>query len=238
MAAQQANMGAQNAANRAVFVADCLNAGNSADVCNARTYGQTPVGGYTSDAFVQGPQLLQDAAGNFVAWPGSAAGGSGGSTGGGASVFTFTNLTSGDNSNFKVGDRWQIQISGAAPNAPVSVNGGMNGANALTPMGSTDASGNYTRNGQMSQAEVGSWQETWRVNNQILNTFTFKVSPAGTAAGGTGTGGGQSTQTTSSITKSVFGTLPGGSVSIGGMNIPVWGLGLAAVALFFMMRGK
>jgi hypothetical protein len=156
-------------------------------------------------------------------------------------VFTFTNLTSGNNSSFVVGDRWEVRISGAAPNAPVSVNGGMNGANALTPMGSTDASGNYTRNGQMTQAEVGSWQEAWRVNNQIIASFTFKVSPAGTATTsgtGTGTGGGQSTQTTSSISKSVSGALPGGSVSIGGMDIPVWGLGLAAVALFFMMRGK
>jgi hypothetical protein len=66
LAVEAQNLQALNDANRRVFVQNCLNAGNSAAVCAARTYGQTPAGGYTSDAFVQGGQFIQDAAGNFV----------------------------------------------------------------------------------------------------------------------------------------------------------------------------
>jgi hypothetical protein len=167
----------------------------------------------------------------------------GSSTGGGSapSSFAFTNLTSGDNSNFKVGDRWEIRIQGA-PNSPVSMNGGRNGENKDFPMGSTDGAGKFTANGQMTAGEIGNWSEAWRVNNQIVASFTFRVLPAGSASGDTtftgNTGGAQSIKTTqSSISKSVFDTLPGGSVSIGGNEFPVWGLAVAAVAAFFIFKG-
>lgn len=66
LAVEAQNLQALNDANRAVFVRNCLNAGNSPADCAARTYGQTPAGGYTSDAYVQGKQYTQDAGGKFV----------------------------------------------------------------------------------------------------------------------------------------------------------------------------
>ncbi len=239
-AVEQQNLGLDNNANRAVFVADCLATYPQPTDCYTRTYDQTPVGGYTSDSQAQGPQLYENAGGQFVTPPPSAFGittpppqtGSGSA---GAARLSFTNLTSGNNSSFKVGDRWQIQISGAPPNAPVSVNGGMNGANVLSAQGSTDANGNWSLNGQMDQSQVGSWQETWRVNNQIVQSLSFTVSPSGSVVTSTSTGGGTQTST-SSTSSSLFGTLPGGSVSIGGTSIPVLALGAAVVVLILVMK--
>lgn len=66
LAAQQGNFQVDNDANRAVFVQDCLNTVPQPPDCLTRTYGQTPAGGYTSDAIVQGGQLILDARGNVV----------------------------------------------------------------------------------------------------------------------------------------------------------------------------
>lgn len=249
LAAQQQNMAANDAANRAVFVSGC-NADWAANAeqyrargmavppndCAYRGYGQTNVG---AEYLPGTPQAIIDwrNANPGGGSPGPAAGGSGaGPQNSAGAQFTFTNLTSGDNTNFKVGDRWEIVISGAAPNAPVLMNGGLNGANSPYPMGNTDASGTFRANGQMGQAEIGNWSEAWRVNNQIVASFSFNVKPAGSSSGTTaGTTGGGQTVTTSS--KSVFDTLPGGSISVGGMDVPVWALGLAAVAAFFMFKG-
>lgn len=251
-AAQQANMAADSAANRAVFVADCENAWaqNAAqyralgmevppDDCQYRGYGLTQPGTTGSfTGYLPGtPQAIIDwrNANPGGGSPGPAAGAA--PVGGGAPVFTFTNLTSGNNSSFLVGDRWEVRITGAEPGRGVSVTGGKDGALDNTQMGLVGPDGTYTRNGQMTQAEVGNWVEAWRVNNQIIASFTFKVSPAAaapTVPTTSSTGSGQTTPTTPS-SKSVGGTLPGGSVSIGGMDVPVWALGLGAVALFFVL---
>lgn len=66
LAVEAQNLQLLNDANRKVFVQNCLNAGNSAADCAARTYGQTPAGGFTSDAFTQGGQYLENSAGHFV----------------------------------------------------------------------------------------------------------------------------------------------------------------------------
>jgi hypothetical protein len=155
----------------------------------------------------------------------------------GAAQFSFTNLTSGDNATFKVGDRWEIRISGATPNAPVSVNGGLNGANVLTQMGNTDASGRFTLNGQMEQSQVGSWIEAWRVNNQIIASFSFRVSPAGSVVDGgpVAPAAPPRTTTTTSFTD-VLSSMPGGSVEIGGMEIPWMALGIGAIALLLVIK--
>lgn len=250
-AANDANIAADAGANRAVFVQNCnrdwqanaeryrqLGMAVPPNDCDYRGYGLTPAGstgGYSG--YVAGtPQ-------NIIDWrnanpgggsPGPAAGGAGPANSAGARL-AFTNLTSGDNTNFKVGDRWEIVISGAAPNAPVSMNGGKDGANSLFPMGNTDASGTFRTNGQMGQGEIGSWSEAWRVNNQIVSSFSFRVSPSGSVTNTTAgnTGGGQTVKTT----PSVFDTLPGGSIQIGGNDIPVLALGAAAIVAFFLFKG-
>ncbi len=238
-AVEQQNFQLRNNANYSVDLANCLATVPTPPDCYQRTFGLTPAGGFTSDAQTQGPQLYQDANGNFVTvTPGmisplaTAPPGPGSGSAGNAKL-TFTNLTSGNNSSFKVGDRWQLTITGAAVNSPVTVNGGMNGANVLSSQGSTDGNGNFTLNGQMTQDQVGQWSETWRVNNQIVQSFTFSVVPSGSVvAGGSAATGG----TGQTVPKTTQNFLSGSSVSIGGTSVPVWALGLAAVAVFFMVK--
>ena len=234
LAAQQQNMQGANNANFTVDYTDCVGQGINPATCAARTYGLTPTGGYTSDAQTQGPQLYQDGSGNFVT-PGviytgpplQATSGVPGASGG-TVVFSFTNLTSGNTSVFNVGDRWQIQISGAQPNAPVSLTGGQNGGNITTAMGTTDSSGSFATNGQMSAAEVGSWTEKWTVGGAQVASFSFTVNPAAGTSSTAATGG--------TVTGSMSDLLSA-STTIGGSSIPDWALiGGAVVLLFLMMK--
>ena len=146
----------------------------------------------------------------------------------GAAQFSFTNLTSGNNSSFNVGDRWQIQISGAAPNSPVAVRGGQNGANVTSTMGTTDSTGSWSYNGQMTQAQVGPWSETWTVGGaQVGPSFSFTVNPApGTAAA---TGG--------SVTGSMSDLLSA-STTVGGTSIPDIALIAAGLVVLFLVMKK
>ena len=259
LAAQQQNMAADSAANKSVFVANC----NSDWEANAAAYRARGMAVPPNDCAYRGYGLTQPGTtGSFVGYvagtpqeiidwrnanpgggsPGPAAGGPvQGSPG--VPQLSFTNLTSGDNSNFKVGDRWQVVISGAQPGRGVSLYGGKDGVLANSQMGLVDSSGRFTLNGQMDQGQVGSWSEAWAVNNQQLASFSFKVSPGSTTAppstSNTGAGGPiLKTPAAGGAVPSIQNTL-GGTVSIGGIDVPVWGLGLAGVAiLFFMMRGR
>ena len=242
-AVQQQRFQLANNANFQVDYANCVGQGLDPSVCASRTYGLTPAGGYTSDAGAGpgGSQLIVDANGNPVLAPPPVytgpplpgmTPGSGGGQGSTHTVLAFTNLTSGDNTNFKVGDRWQIKITGAAPNAPVTVSGGMSGGSTfasqgMTSQGTTDSSGNFTMNGQMDQSQIGSWSESWSIAGAPISSFSFNVSAVGSTGGGTA----PSTSTTS-----VFGTLPGGSVTIGGTSVPWLAIGAGVVALFLLMR--
>lgn len=88
---------------------------------------------------------------------------------------SLQNLSTGNAATLKVGDNWRISISGATPNAPVSVNGGKNGSMASTPMGSTDANGNFVLTGTITPDEVGLWAEQWYVGQQNSGLITFTV---------------------------------------------------------------
>jgi hypothetical protein len=243
LAAQQQDFQLANNANFVVDYTNCVNSGLAPTICASRTYGLTPAGGYTSDAGggPGGTPLILDANGNPVSgvpvYSGLPLPGMTPSTGGAPtatpSSILFTNLTSGNNSKLTVGDRWQIQISNAARNAPVAVTGGQNGANATTPMGTTDSSGNWTSNGQVTADMIGSWQEAWSVGGQPVGTISFSVVPAGgspSTSPSTSTGAGQS------VTGS-FAELLSKTTVIGGASIPDWALvGAGLVVVFLMMR--
>jgi hypothetical protein len=254
LAWQQTQFQANNNANFQVFYSDCVAQGLDPSVCASRTYGMTPAGGYTSDAGAgpKGSQLILDANGQPISGvpvytgpplPGMPGAGTAPATGSGApttpSSLKFTNLTSGNNSKLTVGDRWQIQITGAARNAPVSVKGGQNGAQDTTPMGSSDSSGNWTSNGQITADQIGSWTEAWTVGGQPVGNFAFTVVPAsgspgsGSGSPGTGSGSGQ-------IVSGSFMDLLSKSTTIGGTSIPDWALvgGALVAAYFLFMRGK
>jgi hypothetical protein len=236
LATEQQNMQLANNANFAVDYQNCVAQGISPAECGAHTYGLTPAGGFTSDSGYNRPTIMVDANNNPVAspypvytggpLPGSPASGSGAS-------INFTNLSSGNPSKLTVGDRWQIQISNAAKNAPVSVMGGQNGANSTTAMGTTDSAGNWTSNGQVSADMIGSWQEAWSVGGRPVGNISFSVVPAGT------TSTSKTPATGGSITGS-FVDLLSKTTLIGGSAIPDWALvGAALVAGYFLfMRGK
>jgi hypothetical protein len=241
LAAQQQNFQLDNNANFKVDYANCVAQGLDPGVCAGRTYGLTPAGGYTSDAGggPGGSQAIMDANGNIVAAPPPVytgpslipAGGSNPPAQGSPSSVVFTNLTSGNAAVLKVGDRWQIVITGAARNAPVSVTGGQNGAHDTTPMGSTDSAGNWKSNGQITGDQIGSWVEAWTVGGQPVGTFSFTV-PGGTS-------GSASTSPTGGSVTGSFTDFLNKSVTVGGSSIPDWALiGAGLVAVFFLMRGK
>lgn len=245
LAAQQQNMQLANNANFVVDYTNCVNQGLSPATCAGRTYGLTPTGGFTSDASVTGPQVIVDANGNPVGAPPpvytgpplAGAGSNPPAQGGFQSSLKFTNLTSGNNSKLQVGDRWQIQISNAGRNAPVAVTGGQNGANAITPMGSTDSNGNWTSNGQITADQIGSWTEAWTVGGQPVGNFAFTVVPAAVPGS---TPSSSTTPSTGQTTAGSFMDLLNKTTVIGGTTIPDWALvgGALVAAYFLFMRGK
>jgi len=81
----------------------------------------------------------------------------------------FVNLTTGDGTHLKVGDRWALTITGDA-NVNVEI-GGWQNAVQLTPvsLGQTDTAGVFTMSGQAGRGELGSWRETFQVGGVEWN---------------------------------------------------------------------
>jgi len=166
-----------------------------------------------------------------------------------AATFSFQNLTSGNVSQFNVGDKWQISISGTQPNMPVWVVGGKNGASSGTQMGQTNGSGAFSLSGQMTADQVGTWQEAWSVGNPAVApaqnvgflAFSVLAPPAtktiDTTGGGGSTGGGGTSTTTT--TTNATGTFDIGSFLTESvfMGIPNWILIAGAGAIFLFMSG-
>ena len=159
---------------------------------------------------------------------------------GGKMIFTTSR---GGTNALQVGDTWQVQITGASPNSPVTVSGSMPGGTFSGPsMGSTDNSGNFSKSGTFDTSTVGSWQETWAVGGAQSGTISFTVAAATTPAGqsiisssgaasggGTATGGSTSAGATSSTSST---TIAGFDLS----SIPWWGWAIGAGVAIFAMR--
>jgi hypothetical protein len=160
-------------------------------------------------------------------------GSTGGSTGSSFPVSVrLINNTGGSNSQFNVGDSWQLMITGP-PNAQVSAAATQNGTSlGTTSMGVTNANGQLLLTGTMSAAQAGTWTESWTVGGQAAGSISFSVAaPSGGSGGGSSTSPpGASSSSSGSITD-----LLSGSVDIGGASIPTVGLivgGLVALWLF------
>jgi hypothetical protein len=161
---------------------------------------------------------------------------------GGALTFTTSR---GDPHAMQVGDTWHVSITGATPNAPVTVSGNMpSGAFTNTPMGTTDGSGNFSKSGQVDASTVGFWAEIWSVGGQASGFVTFTVSPASATAPATPpqtpAAGMPATPPTPPATGS---TNSSTSSIVGGFDlssIPTWGwlLAAAGVALFAFGGGR
>lgn len=102
----------------------------------------------------------------------------------------FTNESTGNSTRLRVGDKWRVEIAGATPNVQVSVRGGRNGATDQTPMGVTDAAGNFAATGTATADQIGRWSETWYVSSVSPGSFGFDIVAAdGTPAGNQPPGG-------------------------------------------------
>lgn len=83
----------------------------------------------------------------------------------------------GNNTHIAGGEQWQLNITGAAPNAPVQMIGTKTGnaAPIIWNAGVTDASGNFMTQGITDPANAGNWMEQWTVGGRLIATLTFSV---------------------------------------------------------------
>jgi hypothetical protein len=144
--------------------------------------------------------------------------------------------TSRGGASLQVGDTWTVSITGASPNAPVTVSGSMPGSTfSGSAMGSTDGSGNFSKSGALDFSTVGAWQESWAVGGAPSGSFSFSVAPQVTPAGNVViNSSGPPAGSTATPAQSVsLPTVAGFDLS----TIPWWGWLAAGGAALFMMKG-
>ena len=106
----------------------------------------------------------------LVGTPGVSAGGS----------VQLQNLTRVGQQNFVVGDTALITVVGT-PGATVSWDPIQNGQDlGAADLGQTDTLGKWSLQGVIAPESVGSWTESWFIDDVLIVTFSFIVVPAGT----------------------------------------------------------
>ena len=169
--------------------------------------------------------------------------------------------------SFRVGDNFAVTVHGS-PGQPVSVSGTQNNVSkGTTPVGTTDATGNFTINGTMTPDTVGNWSETWIVGGAAAPALNYSVAaapggaapstssspsagPAATSSSSTSTtlttpSSSSSTSSTSNSTaanwleQTAF-TIPFIGTETGGYPVPWWEVlvGAGAVALWMYMSSR
>jgi hypothetical protein len=79
------------------------------------------------------------------------------------------NVSRPTSSNFQIGDRFEILITGA-PNQPVSVRTAMHGRTDWGPiLGSTDSTGRWSVSGQFEKRDFGDWNQVWTVGGKLAS---------------------------------------------------------------------
>ena len=79
----------------------------------------------------------------------------------------LVNLSHPFRSEFQIGDRFEIQITGA-PRQPISVRTGRQGRTDWGPViASTDDMGRWSTAAQFEKSDFGSWSEAWTVGGQL-----------------------------------------------------------------------
>lgn len=133
------------------------------------------------------------------------------------------------------GDTWTISISGASPNTQVIVQGGKNGTQDRTPMGTTNGSGNFSLSGTITADSIGSWSETWYVGSAVSGAFNFQVVAAGTVAT---TQGAVPVVPTPAPLTALTAAIPSWFTSTMVDGIPNWALALGAVGVGWFLFGR
>jgi hypothetical protein len=81
----------------------------------------------------------------------------------------LTNVSRLASTEFQIGDRFEIVITGAA-DQPVSVRTTMNGRTDWGPViGRTDISGRWSMTGAFTKSDYGDWSEAWTVGDKLAN---------------------------------------------------------------------
>lgn len=140
---------------------------------------------------------------------------------------------------FQVGDAWKLTITGT-PGQPVAGTASQNGQSlGTTPYGSTDANGQLVLTGAMDASTVGNWSELWTVGTVSAPVLAFSVSPAPAAPAGAPIGGAApaGAPAASSSTTSGISDFLTQSVSIAGMDLPLWGVIAAGVGGLMLFSG-
>lgn len=81
----------------------------------------------------------------------------------------LSNLTRPGDTEYQIGDQWQLDVTGP-PQQNIVIGGTLDDA-ALTPVvaGKTDAAGRWTLTGQFTRGDVGDWIETYSVGPVVWN---------------------------------------------------------------------
>jgi hypothetical protein len=90
---------------------------------------------------------------------------------------TLQNLTRVGSQSPVVGDTVLVSVA-STPGQQVSVESSLNGVDlGTTVMGTTDAYGNWSTSAVEGPEDVGGWVENWYVGGQLVQSFSFVVSP-------------------------------------------------------------
>ncbi len=80
------------------------------------------------------------------------------------------------------GAPWVVQLSGAPPNSPVTIEGGPNGNLVSQIAGNTDLLGRKALSGKFIDSQIGDWEQIWYVSGQEVGRIAFTVIPNPTIA--------------------------------------------------------
>lgn len=150
---------------------------------------------------------------------------------------SMVDLVTGRATDFTSGDTFALQITGATPNAPVVVTASWGTINE----GTTDASGQYLLTDIVPADTVGPQSQQWTVGGQPVSpsplTFNILAPPtqaAAQAAAQSGTTAGQQAAQ-AALANASSGSFLTQTISLFGMNLPVWMLAGGAAALILLM---
>jgi hypothetical protein len=145
-----------------------------------------------------------------------------------------------------VGASWNITISGAKPGGQVTAKVGTD----VTPFGTVDNGGNWSKSGVFGSGDVGHWDEVWMVDGVVIGEWHFNVTQSQSSnvqQQQTG-GSGQTNTTNASTNAGATAQLASGASALGSdwvgvlgattFGVPNWMLGVGALAALFMVSGN
>lgn len=75
------------------------------------------------------------------------------------------------------GEAWTVQLTGAPPSSPVTIEGGPDGNLVSQIAGNTDLLGRKTLSGKFIDSQIGDWEQIWYVTGQEVGRIAFTVIP-------------------------------------------------------------